>query len=133
MNNGYIRKIDDLGRVVIPKEVRKKLSLHDNENVIISYDSNGININKFSYLDKYNMYLESLVLLIDDYYNIGIELYDRDKLVVSNNINNRKYLCEYDLYKDSVSVGLIKFYSNNKDYNIIKFLVKLINLYFNAC
>ena len=41
--NGYIRKIDELGRIVIPKEVRKKLGIQDNENIFLEI---GVNKNK---------------------------------------------------------------------------------------
>lgn len=31
MNSGMIRRIDDLGRIVIPKEIRKNLHIQDGE------------------------------------------------------------------------------------------------------
>ena len=31
----FIRKIDDLGRIVIPKELRGKLKLSENENILL--------------------------------------------------------------------------------------------------
>ena len=32
---GIVRRIDDLGRIVIPKEIRKKLRIRDGENLEI--------------------------------------------------------------------------------------------------
>ena len=32
---GIVRRIDELGRVVIPKEIRKTLRIHEGENVEI--------------------------------------------------------------------------------------------------
>ena len=131
MNNSFVRKIDDLGRVVIPKEVRNKLNIQDNESIVISCNQKNILISKFSYFDKYNSYIISLCNLFKDTFGIEVELYDRDYLIIST--NNGKYICFYenDLFKDSIKIGCIKFYG--KDVNIYnaKFLIKLIDLYFN--
>ena len=35
----FIRKIDDLGRIVIPKELRGKLKLSENENILLKPDT----------------------------------------------------------------------------------------------
>ena len=44
--NGYIRKVDDLGRIVIPKEVRKNLKISENDVLEIFSDSSSIIIKK---------------------------------------------------------------------------------------
>ena len=33
-NNGFIRKIDDLGRIVLPKEIRQQMHFQSNENIL---------------------------------------------------------------------------------------------------
>jgi AbrB family looped-hinge helix DNA binding protein len=38
---GIIRAIDDLGRVVIPKEIRRSIGLHENDKVDILTTGNG--------------------------------------------------------------------------------------------
>lgn len=38
---GIIRAIDDLGRVVIPKEIRRSIGLHENDKVDILTTTNG--------------------------------------------------------------------------------------------
>lgn len=133
MNNSYIRKIDELGRVVIPKEVRNKLNIQDNENIIINSDNKSINISKYSYLDKNNLFLIDLCDLLADIYSVDVELFDRDKIIFSNNKNNYRFILEKDLIKNSVVVGNIKFYSNEQDSKIIKFFMRVINLYINGC
>ena len=40
-----IRKIDELGRVVIPKEIRKSLGIKDGENLEIMIDNDNICLN----------------------------------------------------------------------------------------
>ena len=39
VNNEYVRKIDELGRIVIPKEIRNVLSIHSNDNLEIFIDN----------------------------------------------------------------------------------------------
>ena len=36
MDTGVVRKIDELGRIVIPKEIRKNLNIRNGEDVSIS-------------------------------------------------------------------------------------------------
>ena len=43
----FIRKIDDLGRIVIPKELRGKLKLSENENILLKLTDNKIEIQKY--------------------------------------------------------------------------------------
>ena len=38
---GVVRRIDDLGRIVIPKEIRKTLRIKDGESVEIFLDSDN--------------------------------------------------------------------------------------------
>lgn len=41
MGNGIIRRIDDLGRVVIPKEIRKHLDIQEGDPLEVQYNRNG--------------------------------------------------------------------------------------------
>lgn len=43
---GIIRNLDDLGRIVIPKEIRKKLKLNNNEGVEIELVGNTVVLKK---------------------------------------------------------------------------------------
>lgn len=53
---GHIRKFDDLGRIVIPKEIRNFLNIRENEPMEISVMERGIYIEKYQPLQT----LESL-------------------------------------------------------------------------
>lgn len=44
--NGFIRKVDDLGRIVIPKEIRTNLNIEENSPLEIFSDSTSITIKK---------------------------------------------------------------------------------------
>lgn len=46
-NTGIIRKVDELGRIVLPKELRKMLSIGDNEPVEIYVEEEKIILRKY--------------------------------------------------------------------------------------
>ncbi len=41
-STGIIRRIDYLGRIIIPKEIRAKLSMKEGEPLEVQYDKNGV-------------------------------------------------------------------------------------------
>ena len=43
---GVVRRIDDLGRIVIPKEIRRNFKINEGDSVEIYVDNNGIIIRK---------------------------------------------------------------------------------------
>ena len=44
---GIVRRLDDLGRIVIPREIRKVLNIQENHPLEIFYDENGIYLKKY--------------------------------------------------------------------------------------
>ncbi len=44
---GIVRKIDELGRVVIPKELRRSLSIENGDEVEIIFKGNYVAVRKF--------------------------------------------------------------------------------------
>ncbi|MBD9085556.1 AbrB/MazE/SpoVT family DNA-binding domain-containing protein, partial [bacterium] len=47
---GVVRRIDELGRIVIPKEIRKNFRIKEGENIEIYIDDNNIILKKYSEL-----------------------------------------------------------------------------------
>ena len=46
MNTAMVRKIDDLGRIVIPAETRRLFNIHEGDELAISVDGDSIIIRK---------------------------------------------------------------------------------------
>lgn len=46
-STGIVRKLDELGRVVIPKEIRNKLNIEEKDPMEIFIDGNSIVLKKF--------------------------------------------------------------------------------------
>ncbi len=48
-STGVVRKVDQLGRVVLPKELRKNLAIEKNDPLEIFVDENQILLRKYQY------------------------------------------------------------------------------------
>ena len=59
--NSNIRRIDELGRIVIPKDIRRKLRIKENEPLEIYIEDEEIIIKKYSALPDIIDYLQYLV------------------------------------------------------------------------
>lgn len=46
MNTGMVRKIDDLGRIVVPAETRRLFNIHEGDELEISVEGDAIVIRK---------------------------------------------------------------------------------------
>ncbi|MDO5002772.1 MAG: AbrB/MazE/SpoVT family DNA-binding domain-containing protein [bacterium] len=58
-----LKKIDDLGRIVIPKEYRDRLNLQPNNDVVISYKDNALIIKKHNYSINYEEFIRTLLII----------------------------------------------------------------------
>lgn len=77
MSDLYInKKIDSLGRIVIPKEIRKRMHIMENENLDITYENDKVVIKKSS-SDLYNKRLfETVLEAIRKQINLNIGIFD---------------------------------------------------------
>ena len=84
---GVIRRIDDLGRIVVPKEIRKSLKINDGDSLEIYVDNNKIILTKYSIIDNISFISKKIV---DSYYKIfnkNIIITDKEKIIAcSKNI-----------------------------------------------
>ena len=98
-STGVIRRIDELGRIVIPKEIRKNLNIREGENLEIMIDSNNIILAKHSPLININNIIDKIKDSLSDVITDTIIITDREKIVSSTKpeMNNQKinYLTEY--------------------------------------
>ena len=129
--NNYIRKIDELGRIVIPKEVRHKLKIQENENILITSDEQKIYISKYSYLENYLNFIKELSETITEIYKCGIEIKDRDKTIIQ--IDPADNFIESEIILNSTVIGKVKLYLDDTQNNhkLLKLISKIISSYFN--
>ena len=51
-STGIVRRIDELGRIVIPKEIRKNLKIREGDTLEIYVEKSSIILRKFSHLNS---------------------------------------------------------------------------------
>lgn len=108
-NSGIIRRIDDLGRIVIPKEIRRSLRIKEGMPIEITVDENG-NIILTPYLTK----AEKLKSWMDTI----LTIMDRDLDEVEFYFHGSAIVCvredKYQFLSDSVGIAVC---SPNDDYD----------------
>lgn len=82
---GVTRKIDELGRIVIPKEIRKNLGIRDGEALEIFTSEDSIILKKYFEVRKYEDLSSKLCELIKNIYNVNLVITDREKVITSSN------------------------------------------------
>lgn len=64
---GIIRRVDDLGRIVIPKEIRRILNVREGSPMELYIDGNKLVIERYKTFDSISETVDTLQALIDDY------------------------------------------------------------------
>lgn len=83
-STGVIRRIDELGRIVIPKEIRRHLSIREGENLEIFTEENKIVLKKYSKILEYADFSSKLCDIFSSSMNFNVIITDRDKIVTSS-------------------------------------------------
>ena len=86
---GVLRRIDELGRIVIPKELRKKLKIREGDFLDIFVEDNNIVLQKYSALKDIEAVLNSLIVSLGKSYSLKMIVVDSASVIASN-INSFK-------------------------------------------
>ena len=87
--NGLTRRIDELGRIVIPKEIRKNLRIKSDDQLEISVDNDSIVLKKYEILhpdDAIKKMLNSLKKTL----NKNVLYTSRDKIIDYSILSDKK-------------------------------------------
>lgn len=87
---GIVRKIDELGRIVIPKEIRNVLSIHSNDDLEIFIDNMKIVLKKYEKSDNILNYSNNIVKIIDEKLNIKVFVTNKEKIITAGNFKNKE-------------------------------------------
>lgn len=78
---GVVRRIDDLGRIVIPKEIRRSLKIRDGESMEIFVDNEYIALKKYSCFDDLVNISQELVESISNEFDKNVFITDMNKII----------------------------------------------------
>lgn len=89
---GIVRRIDDLGRVVIPKEIRRTMRIREGDPLEIYTNSDGeVIFKKYSAISEMS---ENAVYVADIMYKIAgcpVVIFDKDHVVASAGVSRKEF------------------------------------------
>jgi AbrB family transcriptional regulator (stage V sporulation protein T) len=91
-STGVLRRIDELGRIVIPKEIRKNLKIRDGESLEIFVENESIILKKFSMISDMSDIAQFCSDAIQEVIKKDIIITDRDKVIAASGSLKKKYL-----------------------------------------
>ena len=109
--SGLTRRIDELGRIVIPKEIRKNLKIRDSDELEISVRDGNIILNKYEVIEK-DKTISILLETISKICKKSILFTSKDK-IIDYYLDNKKELNDLEL-----SNSVIKIIENRKQVSI---------------
>lgn len=93
MGYGMVRKVDELGRVVIPKEMRRILNIKTGSSIeMFINDNNQVVLKKFSELSNIVVFAENLADIIFDAFNLPCLVSDDEKILICKGLSKKDFL-----------------------------------------
>ena len=89
---GIIRRIDDLGRIVIPKELRRNLRIKNGDTLEVFVDGDAIILKKYSPMESIE---EAAVKYVDSFNKVirhNVIVTDKDKVIAASGSLKKRYL-----------------------------------------
>lgn len=106
---GIIRRIDELGRIVIPKEIRKKMKINNGENIEIYISDDNIILKKYSAVKNIEDFIQILIDSIYTSCKFNIVVTDTSNIIAVSGINKKNVLGK------EISNDLINIIKNKKN------------------
>ena len=124
-----IRKIDDLGRLVLPIDIRKKLNIQPRDNLEIVVEKDHLEIKKTSSLQNIVWLAQIILPILYEVYQIEATIRDENGILFNNKksqINENIFPIVYDNKKvgDFIVSG-----NNLQEKQIIKFIILIFQKY----
>ena len=91
-STGVVRRMDDLGRIVIPKEIRRTLRIRDGEELEIYVDNDVIMLKKFSKVADLENVSKKIIDVVSSLVGKTVLVSDRDQIIVGSGDLKRNYL-----------------------------------------
>lgn len=90
---GVVRRIDELGRIVIPKEIRKTLRIKEGESLEIYLDNNeNILLKKYSSMNQLSDFAQNFTDAINSFTKHEVIITDTDSIIAASGEFKKKYL-----------------------------------------
>ena len=80
---GVVRRLDELGRVVIPKEIRKRLKINNGDMVDIFVSNDKIVLQKYNPFSSDLLPISAMITAVKNVYECDITIFDKSKIICS--------------------------------------------------
>lgn len=81
--SGIVRKIDELGRIVIPKELRKTLNIKNSDDIEINISENKLILEKYYRLNSLKEILNNYSFILEKYLSCDFIITDKEKVIIT--------------------------------------------------
>ena len=89
---GIVRRIDDLGRVVIPKEIRRTMRIREGDPLEIYTDREGeVIFKKYSPIGELSAFAAQYAETLYKTCNMAVIISDRDAVIASAGVSKKEY------------------------------------------
>lgn len=89
---GIVRRIDDLGRVVVPKEIRKTLRIHEGDPLEIFTENDGsVVLKKYSPIGELSEYARFFSNAIGSVIGHTVVICDKDSVISASGEHKKEY------------------------------------------
>ena len=89
---GIVRRIDDLGRVVIPKEIRRTMRIREGDPLEIFTDRDGeVIFKKYSPIGELTAFAAQYAETLHKTCDLSVIICDRDSVVASAGVSKKEY------------------------------------------
>ena len=119
---GICRKIDGMGRLVIPKEIRDRYNIKENDYLEFYLIEDGFNIKKHSKLGRVKQLTQELTDIINQFLNAEVLIAERDKILAYSGNKKDEFLdkeISNELFK-SINRRESLFEAYKKDLKLVK-------------
>lgn len=97
---GIVRRLDDLGRLVIPKEIRKIYKLKEGDSIeFFVSENNEIIIRKYEHLSDHNNDIRKMIDIFQEQFKKTLIFYGDDQLITESESLKRMNLTEECIYR----------------------------------
>ena len=133
-HTGMVRRIDDLGRIIIPKEIRRHFNIKEGDALEICIDGKYICFSKYvsTYMSQDSLFAKDLYKLCSILYgSFGVDLYDLDHTLIYSSTEDGVYLREIPIsvYGDHIGYLNVPVEATNEDDKVNKIATMLYDSY----
>lgn len=90
---GIVRKIDDLGRIVIPKEIRRTLRIKEGDPLEIYTNRDGsVVFKKYSPIKEISPFANQYSEVLNNETSLPILICDKDSVIAVSGVSEREYI-----------------------------------------